>query len=447
MEKTYDITQGSKGIQRVQASPIRAILDRAAVLRSEGNKVIPLSAGEPNFNTPAPIKEAVKKAIDENYSHYGSNRGLAKLRQILSEQNARETGVTYDPETEVFITSSGAEAINNAILAFVDEGDEVIIFTPAFVSYKNLVKFCGGVFVDLPLKKEDGFQIDPAALEAAVTEKTKMIILNNPNNPTGAVYTRESLAAVAKIAVEHNLLVVSDEMYSKLTYEDARFTSICEFPGMKERSLIISGFSKTYAMTGWRLGWILTDKKLGVSLLRMHQYSTTCSPTFIQKGLADAMLLPETQAEVTCHGGCLCQKKTADPVWAGRDPAAFLREALRRFLCDGGRVEDRAYRTGICLASFGGAVCGNGTGHRSGRYLRGFHPDFLCGIGRGYRGRAAAHPHTDRKTWRIKNEGEGRRCCVSFTADAIFAAGIRLCLCQGGHHHKGRAEGTDGAGH
>ncbi len=299
MEKTYDITQGSKGIQRVQASPIRAILDRAAVLRSEGNKVIPLSAGEPNFNTPAPIKEAVKKAIDENYSHYGSNRGLAELRQILSAQNARETGVTYDPETEVFITSSGAEAINNAILAFVDEGDEVIIFTPAFVSYKNLVKFCGGVFVDLPLKKEDGFQIDPAALEAAVTEKTKMIILNNPNNPTGAVYTRESLAAVAKIAVEHNLLVVSDEMYSKLTYEDARFTSICEFPGMKERSLIISGFSKTYAMTGWRLGWILTDKKLGVSLLRMHQYSTTCSPTFIQKGLADAMLLPETQAEVT----------------------------------------------------------------------------------------------------------------------------------------------------
>ena len=124
MEKTYDITQGSKGIQRVQASPIRAILDRAAVLRSEGNKVIPLSAGEPNFNTPAPIKEAVKKAIDENYSHYGSNRGLAKLRQILSEQNARETGVTYDPETEVFITSSGAEAINNAILAFVDKGDE-----------------------------------------------------------------------------------------------------------------------------------------------------------------------------------------------------------------------------------------------------------------------------------------------------------------------------------
>ena len=145
----------------------------------------------------------------------------------------------------------------------MDEGDEVIIFTPAFVSYKNLVKVCGGVFVDLPLKKEDGFQIDPAALEAAVTEKTKMIILNNPNNPTGAVYTRESLAAVAKIAVEHNLLVVSDEMYSKLTYEDARFTSICEFPGMKERSLIISGFSKTYAMTGWRLGWILTDKKLG----------------------------------------------------------------------------------------------------------------------------------------------------------------------------------------
>ena len=142
-----------------------------------------------------------------------------------------------------------------------------------------------------------------------MTEKTKMIILNNPNNPTGAVYTRESLAAVAKIAVEHNLLVVSDEMYSKLTYKDARFTSICEFPGMKERSLIISGFSKTYAMTGWRLGWILTDKKLGVSLLRMHQYSTTCSPTFIQKGLADAMLLPETQAEVSAMVGAFARRR------------------------------------------------------------------------------------------------------------------------------------------
>lgn len=298
MKKEYDIAQGSKGIQRVSASPIRAILDRAVELRSQGKQVIPLSAGEPNFHTPKAIKEAAKRAIDENYTHYGSNRGLLELRKILSGQMKETSGVLYDPESEVFVTSSGAEAINNAIMAFVDEGDEVIIFTPAFVSYKNLVNFCGGVFVDIPLKKENGFQIDPAELEAHITEKTKMIILNNPNNPTGAVYTRKVLEEVAALAVKYNLLVISDEMYSRLTYDGAKFYSICEFPGMKERSLIISGFSKTYAMTGWRLGYIMTDRRLGIPLLRMHQYSTTCSPTFIQKGLADSMLLPETRAEV-----------------------------------------------------------------------------------------------------------------------------------------------------
>lgn len=298
MKKDYDIAEGSSRIQRVEASPIRVILDRAAQLRSEGKHVIPLSAGEPNFNTPAAIKEAARRAIDENYTHYGSNRGLPQLRSILAKQMKEDTGVSYDPESEVFVTSSGAEAINNAILAFVDDGDEVIIFTPAFVSYKNLVKFAGGVFVDIPLKKENGFQIDAEELETAITPRTKMIILNNPNNPTGAVYTKECLEAVCALAVKYNLLVVSDEMYSRLTYEGARFYSVCEFEGMKERSLIISGFSKTYAMTGWRLGYILTDRRLGVPLLRMHQYSTTCSPTFIQKGLADSMELPETKAEV-----------------------------------------------------------------------------------------------------------------------------------------------------
>ena len=288
----------SQGAQRLEPSLIRTVLDRAAALRAEGHNVIPFSAGEPNFNTPSPIKAAAQKAIEENYTHYTSNRGLPGLRTIIAKMMEQTTGTAYDPETEIIVTSSGAEALNNAIHAFVGEGDEVIIPTPAFVSYKNLVKFTGATVVEVPLSPKECFRLDAKAIEAKITPKSKMIILNNPNNPSGAVYTREDLEAVAKLAVEHDLLVLSDEMYSRLVYDGAEFVSVTSLPGMRERAIVVSGFSKSYAMTGWRLGYLIADKALIAPMLKVHQYSTTCSPTFIQKGLVDSLEDPQTEKEV-----------------------------------------------------------------------------------------------------------------------------------------------------
>lgn len=298
MTNSYDLAVGAKRLEKVEASPIRTILDRAAVLRGEGKPIIPFSAGEPDFNTPTDIKEATIRAITNNQTKYTSNRGYPALRKVLQDYIQRETGQEYDPETEILVTSSAAEALNNTIMTFVDEGDEVIVLTPAFISYKCLVNMCGAKYIDIPMDPEKGFQVDIEAVKAAVSDKTKMLILNNPSNPTGAVFSREVLEEICKLAVERNFLVLSDEIYSRLVYDGAQFHSVASFPGMRDRAVIISGFSKTFAMTGWRVGYIATDAKLAARILRTHQYSTTCSPTFIQVALAESMDTPRTRKQV-----------------------------------------------------------------------------------------------------------------------------------------------------
>ena len=298
MVSSYDLNVGAKRLEKVEPSLIRTVLDRTAVLRSEGKPVIAFSAGEPDFNTPSDIKEATIRAITNNQTKYGSNQGYPPLRKLLQGYIKEETGIDYDPNTEILITSSAAEALNNSIMAFVDEGDEVIVLTPAFVSYKSLINMCGAKFVDIPLSAENGFQVDIEAVKAAITDKTKMLVMNSPSNPTGAVFSYDNLKQLCELAVEHNFLILSDEIYSRLVYDGDEFHSIASFPGMKERSIIVSGFSKTFAMTGWRLGYIATSAKLRGHILRVHQYSTTCSPTFIQVGLAESMNTPNTKKQV-----------------------------------------------------------------------------------------------------------------------------------------------------
>ncbi|MCF2660557.1 pyridoxal phosphate-dependent aminotransferase [Pseudoflavonifractor phocaeensis] len=298
MVSSYDLNVGAKRLEKVEPSLIRTVLDRTAVLRGEGKPVIAFSAGEPDFNTPSDIKEATIRAITNNQTKYGSNQGYPPLRKLLQGYIKEETGIDYDPNTEILITSSAAEALNNSIMAFVDEGDEVIVLTPAFVSYKSLINMCGAKFVDIPLSAENGFQVDIEAVKAAITDKTKMLVMNSPSNPTGAVFSYDNLKQLCELAVEHNFLILSDEIYSRLVYDGAEFHSIASFPGMKERSIIVSGFSKTFAMTGWRLGYIATSAKLRGHILRVHQYSTTCSPTFIQVGLAESMNTPNTKKQV-----------------------------------------------------------------------------------------------------------------------------------------------------
>lgn len=298
MEQSISVWEEAMRLHQVRFSAIRTMLDKAAALRSQGVRVIALSAGEPNFNTPETIKKETIRAIEANYTHYGSNRGLPKLRELTAARIRRETGVEYDPASEIIFTTGGAEALNNAILATVNPGDEVIVLSPAFVSYKNLVYMCGGVCLELPLRAENGFQIDLEDIRRAITPRTKMIIMNNPNNPTGAVYDKETLRRLSRIVCENNLLLLSDEMYSRLVYE-GEFVSMASFPGMKERTIVINGFSKTYAMTGWRLGYIQTDRRLATSIMKVHQYCSTCSPTFIQVGMAAAIECEETQKAVS----------------------------------------------------------------------------------------------------------------------------------------------------
>ena len=300
MNANYNLAAGAKRLEKVEPSLIRTILDRASALRAQGKNVIPFSAGEPDFDTPTDIKEAAIRAITNNESHYTSNRGYPALRKVLKGYIQRETGVEYDPETEILVTSSAAEALNNSILSFVDERDEVIVLTPAFVSYKSLINMCGAKFIPIPMTAdpEKGFQVDLAAVKAAISDKTKMLVLNSPSNPTGAVFSQSDLAELCKLAVERNFLILSDEIYSRLVYDGTKFYSIASFPGMKDHSIIISGFSKTFAMTGWRVGYIATDKSLAGHILRTHQYSTTCSPTFIQVALSEAMETDNTKKQV-----------------------------------------------------------------------------------------------------------------------------------------------------
>lgn len=298
MKKDYDILQGAERLKTVSFSPIRVIMEKAREMGEKGCDVISFSAGEPNFDTPAPIKAATIKALERNLTHYSSNRGVLQLRQEIAKKTKLETGSDYDPETEILITNSGAEAINHAIMANVNEGDEVIVFTPAFINYESLVKMCGAALIDIPLRPEDGFQINIDTVKSRITEKTKMIVMNNPCNPTGVVYSYDVLKELAGLAVEHNFLIFADEIYNCLTYDGVKFYSIASFPGMKERTIIMNGFSKTYAMTGWRVGYLLSDSRIMSHMVKVHQYSTTSGNTFIQTALAETMNAPETMAEV-----------------------------------------------------------------------------------------------------------------------------------------------------
>lgn len=295
MEHSYDFSIGARRLKNVHPSAIRKVLERATILKNEGNPVIFLSIGEPDFNTPEDIKSATIQALTDNFTHYTSNRGYPGLRKTLQHYIKNETGVDYDPDSEIILTSGGAEGLNNTILSFVDPDDDVIVLTPSFVNYKSLVNMCEAHFVDVPLKD---FRLDIEAIQASITPKTKMLIINNPNNPSGVVFTREELDAICKLARENNFLILSDEMYSQLVYGDSVFYSIANFSDMKERTILVSGFSKTFAMTGWRVGYIAAPKNLADVIMRTHQYSTTSGTTFIQVGLSEAMESKNTKQAV-----------------------------------------------------------------------------------------------------------------------------------------------------
>ena len=273
--------------QRVAAMPpsgIRRFFDIAATMP----EVISLGIGEPDFDTPPSIVGAAQQALAAGATHYTPNAGLPELRQALAEHLAQRHGVHYDPETEILITVGVSEALYLAVTAVLDPGDQVIVPTPCFVSYRPEVVLAGGEPIPLPLRAEDDFAPAPQALEAAITPRTKALLLNYPHNPTGALPTQDALVAVAQVAARHDLVVISDEIYDQLTYGRPH-VCFAALPEMRERTLLLGGFSKSYAMTGWRIGYVAGPRDLMEGLAKIHQYTIMCAPTLAQHAALAAL--------------------------------------------------------------------------------------------------------------------------------------------------------------
>ena len=274
----------SKVAREMQPSGIRKFFDVVA----EMPDAISLGVGEPDFDTPWHIREAGIYSLEKGRTFYTSNSGLMELRQEVSSFYSRRHGLIYDPKTEVFITVGGSEAIDMAVRAMCDPGDEVIVPEPCYVSYVPCIALAGAVPVTIPLQEVNEFRLTPEELLAAITPKTKVLMLAFPNNPTGAIMTKENLEAIAKICIEKDIFVISDEIYSELTYAGEHVT-IASLPGMQERTIVINGFSKAYAMTGWRLGFVAGPSTIIPQMLKLHQYAIMCAPTTSQYAGVEAL--------------------------------------------------------------------------------------------------------------------------------------------------------------
>jgi len=250
-------------------------------LKAQGVDIISLGIGEPDFNTPLHICEALAEAARRGETHYTANKGIIELRKAVVAKIQKDAGVSYDPE-EIICTVGGTEGVLVSLTSFLDPGEEVLVPDPAWVNYVHVPSLNGAVSVPYQLRDENNFQIDVNELRQLVTERTKMLVLIDPSNPTGAVQTRETLEQVAQFAVEHDLLVVTDEMYEQLVFTGAKHTSIATFPGMRERTIMLNGFSKSYAMTGWRLGYIAAPLDLIQVMVRMHAYTVTHTASMVQ---------------------------------------------------------------------------------------------------------------------------------------------------------------------
>lgn len=271
-------------VDALKPSGIRRFFDLASTM----DNVISLGVGEPDFVTPWNVIEASYHSLEQGYTAYTANAGLIELRELISDYLKTTYAVTYRPSDQVIVTVGASQAIDIALRAILNPGDEVIIVEPCFVAYASAVSLAGGVPVSVGTQAENGFKLQPEELESALTSKTKAIILCNPNNPTGTMLNREELLPIAELVEEHDLLVLSDEIYAELSYE-ADYVSFSSLPNMQDRTILISGFSKSFAMTGWRLGYAAGPAELIQAMTKIHQYTIMCAPTMAQYGAVEAL--------------------------------------------------------------------------------------------------------------------------------------------------------------
>jgi aminotransferase len=277
----------------VPLSSIRIIFEKAAEMDRIWHDVIHMELGEPDFDTPEHIKAAAVNALRRGQVHYTSNYGLEELRQAIAEKLQRENQLTYDPRDELLVTVGVAEAFFLALAAFIDPGDEVLVPQPAWLNSLRVPSLVGAKILSIPMLTSDGVGLDTTAVEASITPNTRMIILNSPHNPTGTVLTSATLKRLSDLALEHNLLVLSDEIYERIVYDEHRHESIAALPGMRSRTIVLNGFSKAYSMTGWRLGYVAAERGLMGPILRVHQNLTTCACSFAQAGAVAALNGPQ----------------------------------------------------------------------------------------------------------------------------------------------------------
>ena len=283
----------SRVARQMQPSGIRKFFDVVA----EMPDAISLGVGEPDFDTPWHIREAGIYSLEKGRTFYTSNAGMPELKQEVANYFQRRHGLVYNPKTETFITVGGSEAIDMAMRAMLDPGDEIIIPEPCYVSYVPCAMMTGARAVTIPLKEQNEFKLTPEELLSAITDKTKILMLAFPNNPTGAVMTKEDLEPIAQICMDRDILVISDEIYAELTYSGAHST-IASFPGMRERTVIINGFSKAYSMTGWRLGFAAGPEEIIRQMVKLHQFAIMCAPTTSQYAGLEALRYGDRDIEM-----------------------------------------------------------------------------------------------------------------------------------------------------
>ncbi len=274
----------SATITEIKPSGIRKFFE----ILNERKDVIGLTVGQPDFVTPWHIRDAGIRSLQEGLTYYSANNGMIEMRQEIAKYQKRRFGLDYDPAKEIIVTVGGSEAIDIAMRAVIEQGDEVLIPEPSFVCYSPIATLAGGVAVPIALSPDNGFRLTAEQLKAAITEKTKLLVLPFPNNPTGSVLRMEDLEAIADVIRETNICILSDEIYAELTYGE-KHVSIASLPGMRERTIIANGFSKAYAMTGWRMGYTLAPDYFTVQMGKIHQYAIMCAPTTSQYAAIEAL--------------------------------------------------------------------------------------------------------------------------------------------------------------
>ncbi len=382
-------------MDEVPRSGIRRFFDILATMTD----VISLGVGEPDFDTPEQVIEAGRHSLASRRTHYASNYGTIELRRALAHHLERLYGVRYDPTEEILITIGASEALDVAVRATIDPGDEVILHEPSYVSYRPAVIFAGGVPVGVHTTIDEDFALDPAKVEAAITPRTKAILLNYPCNPTGAVLPHEVQDEIARIAVRHDLLVYSDEIYDRLVYGGYQMRTMAALPGMRRRTVLMGGFSKAYAMTGWRVGYICAPSEILEGILKVHQYVIMCAPTVSQDAALEALKTGEPDVARMVGDYDRRRRLLVDGFNAiGLRMLRAARRLLRLPADHLHRPDQRPVRRGAAA----GGVRGRGAGHCLRRGRRGPRPLLL----RHQRGRAArgAGPH---RALRQAAEGRG----------------------------------------